>query len=69
MSSYDYTPSTEEVREQYWAASGDPRRGSEAWEEFDRWFASEIEKAARIGAEEALRIVMEEPVTFRGTNE
>lgn len=47
----DYTPTTEEVREQYWAASGDPRRGSEAWEEFDRWFASEIEKAERRGAD------------------
>jgi hypothetical protein len=34
-----YTPTTGEVREQYWAASGDRRRGSEAWGEFDRWLA------------------------------
>lgn len=47
----DYTPTTEEVREQYWVASGDPRRGSEAWEEFDRWLASEIEKAEARGRE------------------
>lgn len=33
----EYTPDTEEVRELYWAVSGDPRRGSKAWAEFDRW--------------------------------
>lgn len=33
----DYTPDTEEVRELYWAVSGDPRRDSKAWGEFDRW--------------------------------
>lgn len=37
----DYTPTTEEVREQYWAASGEPTRA--AWSaraEFDRRLAS-----------------------------
>ena len=53
----DYTPTTEEVRIKYRLASG---RGDGDFAEFDRWFASEIEKAARTGAEEALRIVKEE---------
>lgn len=48
----DYTPSLEEAREQYWAASGDPRRDSGAWGEFDRMIetvrAEEREKAAQI---------------------
>lgn len=55
----DYTPTTEEVRMAY---VGEPEHwlDDKVAAEFDRWFASEIEKAARIGAEEALRIVKEE---------
>ena len=49
----DYTPSTEEVRGDYAnfqlpAEGGDLRAEyAEALSEFDRWFASEIEKAER----------------------
>lgn len=35
----EYTPSTEEVREQYWAASGTGTRDPRVWAEFDRWLA------------------------------
>lgn len=35
-----YTPTTEEVREEFWAASGQPRRGGAAFAEFDRWLAA-----------------------------
>lgn len=48
----DYTPSLEEAREQYWAASGDPRRDSGAWGEFDRMIetvrAEERERCASL---------------------
>lgn len=47
----DYTPSTEEVREMYWECSGEPRRDSGAWAEFDRWFASVKAAAWREGYE------------------
>lgn len=36
----DYTLTTDEVREMYWECSGEPRRDSGAWAEFDRWLAS-----------------------------
>lgn len=36
----EYTPSTEEMREDYWSLSGTPRRDSTAWGEFDRWLVS-----------------------------
>lgn len=51
----DYTPTTEEVRGDYAnfqlpAEGGDLRAEyAEALSEFDRWFASEIEKAERRG--------------------
>ncbi|MGN7978222.1 hypothetical protein ACTJJ4_11675 [Microbacterium sp. 22195] len=52
----DYTPTTEEVREQYWAASGDRRRGSSAWGEFDRWLAAhDAQKRAEWEAEQGER--------------
>lgn len=40
----EYTPSTEEVRELYWAVSGTPRRDSQSWDEFDRWLNEERAK-------------------------
>lgn len=39
-----YIPDVGEVREAYWACTGDPRRGSEAWDEFDRWLTEERAK-------------------------
>ena len=54
----DYTPTTEEVREQYWAASGDRRRGSSAWGEFDRWLAAhDAQKRAEWEAEQGGHVV------------
>lgn len=50
----EYTPSTEEVREQYWAASGDPRRDSQAWGEFDRWLRKVQAEAWDEGADAAV---------------
>ena len=48
----DYTPTTEEVRDAataYWAMDED---------EFDRWYASEIAKAERRGAEHAAQRII-----------
>lgn len=44
----DYTPTTDEVRYKWCFDEGDVY---ESAEEFDRWFASEIEKAERRGRE------------------
>lgn len=53
----EYTPSTEEIREQYWVSSGDPRRSSEAWAEFDRWLAAhDAEVRAEQADHDAMRI-------------
>lgn len=48
----DYTPSLEEAREQYWAASGDPRRDSGAWGEFDRMIETVRAEAVRSARDE-----------------
>lgn len=50
----EYTPSTEEVREQFWVASGTRRRDPESWAEFDRWLAAH-------DAEVRASVVSEEP--------
>lgn len=68
----DYTPSVEEAREQYWAASGDPRRDSGAWGEFDRMIeavrAEEREKAARLveGGPDATRTALAARIREQG---
>lgn len=60
----DYTPTTQDVREAWLTAEYEERDSNtsddEIRAEFNRWFQSEIEKAARRGAEEALRIVKDE---------
>jgi len=46
----DYTPDNEEIREMYWACSGEPRRDSGAWDEFDRWLAAHDAQVLRDAA-------------------
>lgn len=58
----DYTPTTDQIRAAWIQKRWDHLKilRGDSIEEFERWFSSEIEKAARTGAEEALRIVKEE---------
>lgn len=61
----EYTPTTEEVRHAYGNSAVDRRPFTEtpvrpeAEEEFDRWFASEIEKAERRGAFRGARALLD----------
>jgi len=52
----EYTPSTEEVREEYWLASGDPSRDSKAKPEFDRWLAEHDRAVAAAAWDECVAV-------------